>query len=302
MEIADRAESLAQHLLGPLVLGGEIVPQRPFGPKLGLEIGVERRIVDTDLASRIDDARLRTARAVVAVDVVPPLGASEWAIAAALNDLIQVTNHELSSFASRGRHDELLESTAAFIARIPPCRTLEEAVARHATFARALMIRRVDTQVRWWSGSESFRGQAPPSRVLAWPELRRVQIDEKPVNLVAMAEGVPVDGERFMAVLDAWLSTSPLTDLSTAFRVAPRFVWTGHTVGLVSTIAGSNLALRALSHAADDKPQAAAAAVAALARATAAIPPGAARQIAEQFTGWIREAQDHWAAHAVGAV
>jgi hypothetical protein len=114
------------------------------------------------------------------------------------------------------------------------------------------------------------------------------------VNLVAMAEGVPVEPERYLAVLDAWLSTSPLTDLSTAYRLKPRFVWTRHTVGLVSTVAGSNLALRALSHAADDKPQAADAAVTALARAAAELPEGAARRIAEQFTGWIREAKDHW--------
>lgn len=294
MDLGARAELLVESVIAPLVLGGAIVPQRPFGPRLGLEIGVERTIVDRELASRIDEARLRMARSLVAVDVVPPLSASEWALGVALNDLLQVTNHELSSFATRSRHDELLEATASLVERIPPCRTLEDAVCRHATFARALMIRRVDTRVSWWTGRGSYRGQEPPSRLLAWPGLRNVEVSRQPVNLVAMAEGVVVDPERYLAVVHAWLSCSPLTDLSTAYRVTPRFTFSRHTLGLVATVAGSNLALRALSQAADDKPQAGGAAIDALARSAAALPEGAARRIAEQFTSWIREAEGHW--------
>ena len=294
MEIAERAESLAVHVIGPLVLGGAMAPQRPFGPRLGLEIGPERRIVDADLAARIDTARLRMARSVVAVDVVAPLSPAQWSMAAALNDLLQVTNHELSSFATRSRHEELLAATASLIEQIPPSQTLEEAVGRHATFSRALMIRRFDTHVSWWAGSDDFRGQPPPGRLLSWPDLRRVEVNRRPVNIVAMAEGVPVDESHYLAVLDAWLSTSPLTDLSTAYRVTPRFSWTRHTVGLVASVAGSNLALRALSHAADDKPEAAGAAIEALARSAAELPQGAPRRIAEQFTAWVGDAKAHW--------
>jgi len=294
MEIAIRAEDLARNIIAPLLLGGDLVLQRPFGPKLALALGEGRNVVDNELGTTIDNARLRVARSVVAVDALPPLSPPEWALAAALNDLLQVTNHELSSFATRGRHDDLLDVTHELVERIPPSRTLEEAVARHATFSRVLMLRRLDQHISWWTGSESFRGQSPPARLLAWPGLRNVQVRTEPVNLVAMAAGTPLDEQRYLGLLDAFLSCSPLTDLAAAFRVTPAFVWTRHTVGIVSTVAGSNLALRALSVAADDKPAAATSALKALTRAAKQLPEGAAREIATQYVGWLDEAKEHW--------
>lgn len=295
MEIATRAEDLARHIIAPLLLGGELVLQRPFGPKLALTLGEGRNVVDNELKTNIDNARLRVARSIVAVDAIPPLSPAEWAMAAALNDLLQVTNHELSSFATRGRHDDLLDATLELVERIPPSRTLEEAVARHATFSRVLMLRRLDQHISWWTGSESFRGQKPPARLLAWPGLRNVQVRTEPVNVVAMAAGTPLDEQRFLRLLDTFISCSPLTDLATAYRVTPAFVWTRHTVGIVATVAGSNLALRALSVAADDKPAAATSALKSLARAAKQLPEGAAREIATQYVGWLEEAKEHWA-------
>lgn len=295
MDLDTRALELSKHLLGPLLLGGEVVPQRPFGPRLAAELGVQRRILDDRLRTEVDDARLRVARALVAVDVLPPLSPPEWALAAGLNDLLQVTNHELSSFATRGRHDELLGSTAELVASVPLSRTLEEAVARHGTFSRALTLRRIDTHISWWTGSDTFRGQPAPPRLLAWPGLRNVQVREDPVNIVHMAEGTPIAEEAFLDVLGAWLACSPLTDFATAFRVAPAFRWSAHTLSLVSTLAGCNLALRALSSGADDKPSAADAAIEALDGSTAKLPDGEPKQLAERFCAWVRGVKDHWA-------
>ena len=169
MDVAERAENLAVHVMGPLLVGGTVRPQRPFGAKLASTLGEGRQIVDNDLRSRVDFARLRVARSVVAVDVVPPLTAIDWALTCALNDLIQVTNHELSSFATRGRHADLLDAIRGLCHQIPIPATLEEAVGRHATFSRALQLTREDQQVAWWTGSDHFRGQEPPKRLLAWP-------------------------------------------------------------------------------------------------------------------------------------
>lgn len=202
MEVAVRAEDLARHVIAPLLVGGDIVLQRPFGPKLALTMGEGRNVVDNDLRTDIGNARLRVARSLVAVDALPPLSPAEWALAAGLNDLLQVTNHELSSFATRGRHDDLLDATLELVQRVPPSRTLEEAVARHATFSRVLMLRRLDQHVSWWTGSESFRGQQPPARLLAWPGLRNVQTRTEAVNIVAMAAGTPLDEQRYLNLLD----------------------------------------------------------------------------------------------------
>jgi len=295
LDLGERAEKLASGVLRPLLLGGPVELQRPLGVKLALELGVERTIVDNDLRVQIDDARLRVARTVVAVDVLPPLSAPEWSIAGALNDLLQITNHELSTFASRSRHGELLESTMTLCMQIPPCRTLQEAVARHATFARALEVSRTDTQVSWWTGSESFRGQEPPGRLLAWPGLRKVHVNRTSLPLSEMAGGVSVAEAAFHELLRCWLACSPISDLASAHRRAPSFSWSGPTVSLVSTIAGSNLALRALSHATNDDAAAAEAAIQAMTSAAGELPEGAARNIAGQFSQWMTKAKSHWA-------
>lgn len=295
MDVAERAESLAVHVMDPLLVGGTVRPQRPFGPKLALTIGEGRQIVDNDLRSRVDFARLRVARSVVAVDVVPPLTAIDWALACALNDLVQVTNHELSSFATRGRHAELLDTIRALCDQIPTPATLEEAVGRHATFSRALELTREDQQVNWWTGSDHFRGQEPPKRLLAWPGLRNVRITKTRVRLADMAAGAAIDEDDYIAGLGAWLACSPLSDLATAFRKRPRFSWSSHTVSLVATVAGSNLALRALSHATNDDPDAAEAAVDAMQASAATLGDGAASKMASQFADWLDEAKHHWA-------
>jgi len=295
VDLGERAECLAANLIAPLVLGGPVKLQRPFGAKLALELGVGRTIVDNDLRTRIDSARLREARSVVAVDVVPPLGIAEWAIAAALNDLLQVTNHELSSFATRGRHAELLEATVALCRAIPPCANLEEAVARHATFCRALQIRRTDTEVKWWTGSDSFRGQDVPSRLLAWPGLRKVNVSKTAVSLPQMAAGVPVTPEAFDLALSAWCSLSPLSDLASAARTAPKFAWTTHTLSIVASQAGRNLALRAFDHVTqlDDPPVHTA--VNAINTSTGQLPAGSPTQaLAIGFTKQLAEMDAYW--------
>src|SRR5690606_6037100 len=99
--------------------------QRPFGARLALALGDGRRVVDNDLRTTIDNGRLRVARSLVPVDVLPELGPAEWALAAGLNDLLQATNHELSSFATRSRHEELLDAVADLTVHIPLCPDLE---------------------------------------------------------------------------------------------------------------------------------------------------------------------------------
>jgi hypothetical protein len=298
MSHGERAEALAHGIIGPVIVGGPIRLQRPFGPKMAFEmsflVGAQREIVDNDLRARVDTARLRTARTLVAVDALRPLGAAEWALAAGFNDLLQVTNHELSSFATRSRHTALLDAVHALASRVPVCRQLEEAVARHATFSRVLEVARTDTDVTWWTGSSSFRGQKPPQRLMAWPGLRNVRISKQSVRLANMAAGVNVVEDGFHDALGAWLSCSPITDLATAFRTAPRFAWSRHSVALVATVGGSNLALRAISWATNDRPEAAEAAVTALRDSAAKLPEGAPRQIAAQFAKWLEDAKAHW--------
>jgi len=227
-------------------------PVRPFGGPLGLRVGVvasERRgVTDGDLASRLDVARVRRARLLAAVDTLPDLDAGDWSVLAALNDLLQLTNHHLAGPLTRGRYARVLANLEWMCERIPAPADVLSALSRHATFARALELARTDSTVSWWTGSARFRGEAPPARLLAWREIRRVQVDARRVPLAEMPAGVTgISLADYADVLALWLTRTPLTDLATATRQSPMFAWSASTLALVATGPGRMLAFRALA-------------------------------------------------------
>lgn len=247
-DLAVRFEELVEHVLAPLVLGGRIEPVRPFGPRLGLAIGERRRIEDPDLRSRIDVARVRVARLLAPIDTVLDVAPEDVALVAALNDLLQVSNLELSGAFTRARHAKLLDCALVLARSVPRPRTIAEALARHTIFARALEVVRTDTTVSWWTGSASFRGQPSPTRLLRWRELRRVREDSRRVPLVDMGTDVPnVTADMWLDAVNAWIARSPLTDLATAARRSPAFRWSDASLSLIATVPGRTLAFRALS-------------------------------------------------------
>ena len=284
--IAERFDELTTEVLAPLVLGGQLRPVRPFGVEMALMVGAGRSITDADLRSRIDVARVRVARLIAPVDTLPEPSSYDWALCAALNDLIQVTNHELGGALTRGRHLRLLGSVMALCDRIPPPRTIGAALSRHATFARVLECVRTDSTVSWWTGQASFRGQAAPGRLLAWPRLRNVQVDARRVSLTDMIEGIPgVSEEEFARAVRLWLSRTPLTDIGTLGRRSPAFVWSEPAIALIATAPGRALAYRLLAR------QGREITLAVLARAAKEIPEsaGEARAICEAFAGEVAE-------------
>jgi hypothetical protein len=288
---AARAERLAHELIHPLCAGGVIRLQRPFGARLALALGDQRRIVDDAVRTEIDVARLRVARTLVPVDSLPDIDAREWSLACAFHDLLQSTNHELSSFATRGRHRELIDSVHAVCEAVPQPATLMSAVTRHALFSRALEINRLDRRVAWWTGSSDFRGQEPPARLLAWRELRRVRIHDNLVALAEMDEGTALDPGLYELALASWIARSPLTDLATADRAAPQFTWSPAALSLVTTSRGRDLALRAISVRLDGGPMGALGR--AMIDAAVALPEGALQQSAKSFIASLEHAQEH---------
>jgi hypothetical protein len=221
---------------------------RPFGGPLALRLGVERRVVDADLASRLDVARVRRARLLAPTDTLPELDAESWSLLAGLNDMIQLTNHNLAGPLTRGRYARIVANLRWLCDRIAAPHDVLGALARHATFARALELTRTDSAVSWWTGSARFRGERPPARLLAWREIRRVRVDERRILLADMPAGVVgITPAEFSDVLALWLTRSPLTDLATATRPSPPFAWSAATLSLVATGPGRMLAFRALA-------------------------------------------------------
>lgn len=246
----ERFEQLVTGIVLPLVVGGKLTLVRPFGAA-ALTVGQNERLLDPDARTNLDVARVRRARLLAPVDFLPELNESDWAIAAVLNDLLQVTNHNLVGALTRSRYSTLLTSVVNVCMRIAPAHDVGEVLARHATFARVMELFRTDTTVSWWTGSERFRGEEPPGRLLAWRNWRRVRIDSARVPLARMADNLTASSD-FLHGLSMWLHLSPLTDIATMTRDAPTFVWSPATIALIAVPSGRTLAFRALARANTD--------------------------------------------------
>jgi len=247
--LAIRADELYRRVLGPLLLGGDLRPVRPVGPVLArklAELAGVFRCSDSDLLLRCEDVRIRHARALAPVDRFPSMTSSEWMLLAAFNDLLQSANPRLPSVVAPSRPTKLLRACSSLLDHVGPPADLLGALARHATFARVFEVHRLDTQVRWWTGSAFFFGEPPSKRLTAMPGLRRVQITETPIGL----EALPLPSfprEYFLEVLGSWLALSPLTDLATAARIEPPFRWNAASLSLIASSGGRRLARRVLS-------------------------------------------------------
>jgi hypothetical protein len=248
------ADRLFRDFIAPLVIGGPMTPGRPIGPRVALAIGDDRPTTDVDKHSHMQLARVRIGRKLAAVDRFEPLCAAEWALLAALHDVVQTSHPELTGIFRSKLPRKLLDLVDATLEQIAAPGTVGEALSRHTLVSRMFEITRTDTVISWWLGSKEFRGEAPPERLSAWPKLRRVNVAQSPRPLMSLPQhGAGIDPDRFELAVRAFLSKSPLTDLATAGRDSPRFLWSAETLALTSTRAGRTLAVRALAAQPDER-------------------------------------------------
>jgi hypothetical protein len=248
VDVGAVVEGLFMGFMAPLVLGGEMRPERPIGGKTALEIGNGRPLTDVDRVSHVQLARVRIARKLVPIDRLEAPTAEEWALAAVLHDVVQSTHPGFDAAFRRSAPNKLLELAEKTLELVPGPRSAHDALSRHTWFSRMFEITRTDTIVSWWVGSAKFLGEDPPSRLTKWPELRRVNQVKMPRPLMELpSSGAAVDAARFTQTLAAFLAKTPLTDFGTCTREAPSFAWTEATLGLTASRAGRTLALRALA-------------------------------------------------------
>jgi hypothetical protein len=238
------AASLHDHVLAPLVLGGAVRPLHAIGVHTALAL--DAALPDTPLAALVRAARIRAARQIVPVDAVPEPDRPEWALAAALNDVFQAVNPAFATPLRRSMARRILGAAEAILDRTAPAKTVAEALARHGWFGRIFELRRTDTTVSWWIGSQTCAGYEPPTRLRAWPEMRHVTLTKKRETLFDLAP-LAVPRDRVVRAMASFLSRSPLTDLATCARSEPVFAWSAPSIGLLAEPAGRRLALRAVA-------------------------------------------------------
>jgi hypothetical protein len=246
---AKLADRLFTSVLAPLVLGGALQPAHPIGARAALALMDAGAVpTDSDLASRVDLARVVQARRLAPVDTVDEPTGPEWALGAVVHDLLQVTS---PSWIRRSPPKRLLDLAGATLDRIVPVRSAREALSRHTWFARLFEVRRQDTAVSWWTGSREFRGKEPPKRLLLWSDLRRVSVERAERRLTELLGhgGAAEHGPAFEAALAHLLRATPLTDFASCARSSPPFVWTPEALALVRAPVARTLALRAVAFA-----------------------------------------------------
>lgn len=248
VDVGAVCDRLFMDFMAPLVLGGVMKPGRPIGGKTALLMTQDRPFVDVDRLSHVHLSRTRTARKLCPVDRFENPTDEEWALSAMLHDLVQSTHPGFNALFRKGAPNRLVAIVEKTLPRIPSPASVGEALSRHTWFKRMFEVTRTDTKLSWWTGSQTFLGEDPPGRLAAWPEVRRVQKDVTPRPLMDLpTSGATVDAWRFGAVVSQFIRKTPLTDLATAGRASPEFVWTPETLALVSTRAGRTLALRAMA-------------------------------------------------------
>ncbi|HEY3233725.1 MAG TPA: hypothetical protein VGJ84_03355 [Polyangiaceae bacterium] len=233
-------EQIAERLLLPLVAGGDLVAQPPFGAQRAVDLAALASGLVCNAMTLVEEERLKRARRLCPIDRLPDFSEPEWLLTLALNDLLQATNTALGA-----RHaSKLVEMATSVIQQAGAPRDVHEVLARHSSFAQAVRLCRWDTHVRWWTGARDYHGRAPPKRLLLWPRIRRVQQSKTRIELCHMPRA---RWRRMWEVgLGRWFAASPLTDLATFDRSYPAFVWTSAALGLLAAPPGRTLALRAL--------------------------------------------------------
>jgi len=245
--LAAIARDLFAGVMGPLVLGGAVQPGHAIGARRAFALTQDEgtEAASAELFDQVQRARLRRARRLCPIDGLPPASDAEWALGAALHDLLQAVNPDFDGSLRRSMAKRILDVAIATLDRVPAPRTAAEALSRHTWFARLVDLARIDTSVTWWAGSRVYRGVAPPTRLQAWPELRRVSVVANPMPLLELTP-LAVGRDRIAHALELLLDRSPLTSIAACTRAAPRFAWSGGSLALVASSVGRALALRAL--------------------------------------------------------
>jgi hypothetical protein len=241
-------ERLFTGVMGPLVLGGALRPGPAIGARRAMDLAGQLP-AGQELAARVgavSAVRLRRARQLAPIDSVPEPDGHDWALGACVHDILQSANPNFDALFRRRAAERILDGAMETLRRIPAAANVGVALYRHTWLGRVLEVGRTDTLVSWWLGSRAFLGTEPPSRLQAWPRVRRVNVTRNRFGLLELRP-IAVDRSRLVEALDLLLKCTPLTDIATCAREEPRFEWHAANLGLVATRSGRTLALRALA-------------------------------------------------------
>lgn len=210
MSEAAEVERFVEGFVAPLFGGRECVIADPLGGG-GLEAvrhGLRfSQTMDDVFARQLEEAALFT-------EVAPARFDEDAAtLLYAVHELFAACHPQASAFYSRAYL--FCQAAEQAVLKLPRSYDASRLLTRHLVVRRAFQARRTDVHLKWWTGSASFYGAEPPQRLMAWPGLRRVEVDRKtqPMWRLAMLDGDEETRVARLSLMTALLNISPLTRL-----------------------------------------------------------------------------------------
>jgi hypothetical protein len=210
---------LLQRFVLPLVRGGDLVVGRPISHEELPDLEAQIPTCSPELAT-VDEAR---AEVIAELVVRPPalvFDVDELALAICVHNLLFLVHPRADSWAvSTSARRRVLE-TAQEMASRALSHSRSRALSRHGLLHNLFRLSRVDTKISWWTGTATFLGQKPPTRLRTWRAVRRVREEQSVAgyeDLLGTVEVAPV--------VTALLRRAPLTQLLAMTREGPPLYW-----------------------------------------------------------------------------
>jgi len=224
--VALDAAQWLHHFILPLVAGGDVRVAHVLGAR-ALDMLVRHDFDRDESALRIAEARHSIVSELVMGALEPTLDEEALRLAAAMQDLLFLMHPGTNAPSVTRRRLRTVSAYATQLATLPlPDLDLEESrtaarilAERHSMLHHMFDLGRDDVRASFWVGKREFHGAEPPSRLLKWPELRRVREERWRVTIVGEAMADPL----MKPIVTAMLASSPLTDLFEPARLEPRF-------------------------------------------------------------------------------
>ncbi len=221
--MAEPLDTFVKSFLTPLAAGGAVMIDGLLGPGAldamvsgpkghAMELCDGKVMADCVGAARLELCRFGpTTEFVTLTPDVIGLGIV-W------HNLLAMTHPEATTRG--GLRKKVHQWSAEMLDWVGTPKTAQEVALRHAIFGRLGEVGRVDTKVNFWAGEALYIGVAPPSRLVAFKNLRRVEEQKTRQTVFDLLQLLShgLDEQDLLPSAARALQYSPLTDLLLADR------------------------------------------------------------------------------------
>jgi hypothetical protein len=203
----------------PLVGGGELHVAAPIALA-----ELETFVMEMDRASHatvaIDDAREVALAPLMSRVPAMLLEPEDLSLLAALHNALFLVHPRADTWLVTDRARRRVVDASLSMASVPLTTVKRRILGRHGLLHQLFRITRDDVALSWWTGSATFYGQKPPSRLTAWSGLRRVATT---VHHAGFAE--LFSSTETAPIIATIVRRSPLTQLLEYAVGAPPLHW-----------------------------------------------------------------------------